>query len=206
MDLMRLLDELRVLSQNGLRYADNPYDEERYERILELACEYYGEAFELPADDVRERFEAELGHVTPKVGAEAAVFDSTGRILLMRRADDGTWCLPCGWVDPNESPAETAVRETHEETGLDVTVVELVDVYHYAPSDRFGPHGRIDVLYRCVVDGGTLELSHEGEALDYREIDDVSVWHKAHETYARDALDASAATTTETDEPSRSSG
>ncbi|WP_224270868.1 NUDIX hydrolase N-terminal domain-containing protein [Haloprofundus salinisoli] len=194
MDLMRLLDELRVLSQNGLRYADNPYDEERYERILELTCRYYGEVLDLPSDDVRERFAAELGHVTPKVGAEAAVFDSAGRILLMRRADDGTWCLPCGWVDPNESPAEAAVRETREETGLDVSVTELVDVYHYAPSERFGPHGRVDVLYRCAVEGGSLERSHEGEALDYWEIADVPVWHKAHETYARAALDAATET------------
>ncbi|WP_224450623.1 NUDIX hydrolase N-terminal domain-containing protein [Haloprofundus salilacus] len=198
---MRLLDELRVLSQNGLKYADDPYDEERYERILELTCQYYGDALELPATDVRERFDAELGHVTPKVGAEAAVFDSTGRILLMRRTDDSTWCLPCGWVDPNESPAETAVRETREETGLDVSVTELVDVYHHPPDDRFGPHGRIDVLYRCVVDDGALELSHEGEALDYWEIDDVPVWHKAHETYARDAACASPETATESTDP-----
>lgn len=65
----------------------------------------YGDTLELPPDEVRERFDAEFGHATPKVGVEAAVFDSTGRILLMRRTDDSTWCLPFGWTDPNESPA-----------------------------------------------------------------------------------------------------
>lgn len=187
MDLMRLLDELRILGQNGLRYADGPYDEERYERILELVSRHYGESLDVPPDDVQGRFAEELGHVTPKVGAEAGIVDSGGNILLMRRVDDGKWCLPCGWVDPGESPAEAAVRETAEETGLGVQSVELVDVYHEPPSEQFGPHGRIAVLYRCERTGGTLDLSHEGEALEYWSIDDVPTWHKKHETFARDA-------------------
>ncbi|SIR75782.1 ADP-ribose pyrophosphatase YjhB, NUDIX family [Haladaptatus litoreus] len=187
MNLMRLLDELRILSQNGLEYADNPYDKERYERILTLTSQYYGKALSLPPAEVRNRFAAEFGHITPKVGAEAAIFNSAGDILLMQRVDDGTWCLPCGWVDPNESPADTAVRETKEETGLNIEVAKLIDVYYHAPSDEFGPHGRIDVLYHCSVVGGTLELSDEGEALEYWNIDDVPDWHKQHKTYAGDA-------------------
>ena len=184
---MRLLDELRILGRNGAKYADNPYDEERYERILELVSQYYGEALDVPSDEVRDRFSEELGHVTPKVGAEAGILDADGDILLMRRADDGTWCLPSGWVDPDESPTDAAVRETREETGLDVRPIELVDVYHEPPSEQFGPHGRIAVLYRCERVGGALDLSHEGEALDYWSINDVPVWHKKHETFARDA-------------------
>lgn len=187
MDLMGLLDELRILGQNGVRYADDPYDEERYKRILDLVSQYYGEALNVPPDDVRERFSKELGHVTPKVGAEAGIFDADGDILLMRRADDRKWCLPCGWVDPDESPAEAAVRETREETGLAVRPVELVDVYHEPPSKQFGPHGRIAVLYLCERVGGTLDLSHEGEELGYWSIDDVPTWHKKHETFARGA-------------------
>lgn len=187
MDLMRLLDELRIMAQNGLQYADDPYDEERYERILELVSQYYGENLDLPPEDLKHRFSNELGHITPKVGAEAGIFDEDGRILLMRRADDGQWCLPCGWVDPNESPAETAIRETREETGLVVTPLELVDVYHSPPGGRFGPHGEIVILYLCTVVDGSLALSHEGEELQYWELDNVPVWHKNHETYARDA-------------------
>lgn len=187
MDSMQLLDELRILGQNGLHYADNPYDEERYERILELVSQYYGKALDVPSSDIQRQFVAELGHITPKVGAEAGIFDANGRILLMRRADDGQWCLPCGWVEPNESPAETARRETREETGLDVVPVELVGVYHSPPGGKFGPHGEIAVVYLCDKVGGTLTPSHEGEKLHYCKIDDVSKWHKRHETYAYDA-------------------
>lgn len=190
MDALRLFDELRIIAKNGLEYADDPYDRERYERILELASEGYGEALDLPPEDVRSRFTEELGHVTPKVGADAAVFDDDGAILLQRRADDGLWGLPGGWVEPGESTEATAVRETREETGLAVAPVEMVDVYELPAGPRTGPHGQISVVYRCTVDGGELECSHEGIELAYRDVDDVDDWHLNHETFARDALDA----------------
>lgn len=190
MDVLRLLDELRILAQNGIQYAEDPYDEARYDRILELVCECYGDTLALPPEEIRHRFREELGHVTPKVGAEAAMFDTDGQILLMRRADDGRWCLPCGWVEPNESPSEAAARETREETGLSVDPVELVDVYHRPPGGRFGPHGEVAVLYRCERTGGSLTLSPEGEELRYWALEEVPAWHKRHETYARDAKTA----------------
>lgn len=142
MNVLALLDELRVLAQNGLEHTDDPYDRERYERILTLTSEWYGRSVDLPPAEVRSRFAAEVGHVTPKVGADAAVFDADGRILLQRRADDGTWGLPGGFVDPDESPEETAVREAREETGLAVEPVELVDVYTRKPGE-YGPHGLV---------------------------------------------------------------
>lgn len=50
--VMALLDELRIIAENGLEYADDPYDEERYDRILELVERYYGRTFDLPDDRV----------------------------------------------------------------------------------------------------------------------------------------------------------
>ena len=104
MDILPLLDELQTIARNGLNHTTNPYDRERFERLLALATKYYGEALDLPPDAVRHRLVGELGYITPKVGADAAIFDREGRILLVRRSDDGLWCLPCGWVEPNESP------------------------------------------------------------------------------------------------------
>jgi ADP-ribose pyrophosphatase YjhB (NUDIX family) len=187
MDLFSLLDELRVHAKNGLRYADDPYDEFRYNRILDLVSEYYGEAIDLPPAESKERLRRDLGYVTPNVGGEAVIFDSEGRVLLMKRADDGTWCLPCGFVDPGESPDETAVREAKEETGLDVRVTDLIGVYHCSPNATTSPHGHVAVCYLCEREGGTLSLSYEGTELVYRRITDVENWHRYHEEFARDA-------------------
>src|SRR5512138_1740474 len=115
MDIPPLLDELQAIARTGLNFTENPYDRERYERILCLATRYYGQVLDVPEPEAGRRLAGELGYITPKVGAEAAIFDADGRILLVRRADDGRWCLPCGWVEVSESPEEAAVREVWEE-------------------------------------------------------------------------------------------
>jgi len=51
------------------------------------------------------------------------------RILLMRRADNGCWGLPGGYVEPGESVAEAAAREVLEETGERVALGRLIGVY-----------------------------------------------------------------------------
>lgn len=188
MNILPLLDELRIIAQNGLEYTDDPHNQRRYERLRELVGIYYGEPLDVPPEMIRDRLVDELGHVTPKVGANAAVFDDEGRILLMKRADDETWCLPGGFVDPNESPAETVVRETREETGLNVQPTELVQLYTRKPGEH-GPHCLVSPIYLCEVVDGDLQLSHEGDALRYREPSDVSNWHKDHRQRARDAYD-----------------
>jgi len=88
MDFLALLDEIRILAQNGLEYTDDAFDRRRYERLLEIVTESYGDTLRLPPSEVHARFSRELGHITPKVGAEVAIFDADGRILLIRRTDD----------------------------------------------------------------------------------------------------------------------
>lgn len=59
-------------------------------------------------------------------------------ILLLQRAVEpgaGGWDLPAGYLDPGESFEQAARRETREEAGLDVELVELAGVYHSAPAN-----------------------------------------------------------------------
>jgi 8-oxo-dGTP diphosphatase len=55
--------------------------------------------------------------------------DAEGKVLLMRRADDGTWCLPGGRVEPGEGWAAAALRECLEETGWEVDLEGLLGLY-----------------------------------------------------------------------------
>lgn len=190
MDILPLLDALQTVARNGLNFTTNPYDRERYERLMDLASAYYGQTLDLPPSEVRRRLCAELGYITPKVGAEAAIFDAEGKILLVRRADDARWCLPCGWVEPNESPAETAVREAREETGLIVKVTRLVDVFSRKPNQGFGPHSAVAIVYLCEVLGGAMRPSHEVTDIRYYRIAEMNDWHEMHQSYAEAAYAA----------------
>jgi len=58
-----------------------------------------------------------------------ALRDDRGRVLLARHAEGDVWLLPGGTVEPGEVPADAAVREMWEETGLVVRLTGLVGVF-----------------------------------------------------------------------------
>jgi 8-oxo-dGTP diphosphatase len=77
------------------------------------------------------------------MGGACAIFDLRGRVLLVRHTYGRlNWELPGGGAEPGESPDETAIREVHEETGLDVEIDRLTGAYYEVgprPGHNHGP-------------------------------------------------------------------
>lgn len=63
------------------------------------------------------------------VGSLVMVFNDQNEILLHRRADDGTWDFPGGYMEPGETIEETARREVREEVGLEIGEMTLFQVF-----------------------------------------------------------------------------
>ncbi|MCP4420422.1 MAG: NUDIX domain-containing protein [Chloroflexi bacterium] len=187
MDILTLLNEIQAIARTGLHFTSGSYDRERYEHLMELATQNYGDLINLPSEEAQAQFSKEIGYITPKVGSDAAIFNEEGKILLMERADGSGWCLPCGWVEANEKPVDAVLREVREETGLDVAVKQLVGVFTRKASLRNGPHTMIAVVHLCEIISGELTLSHEGLALKYWLIEAMDNWHPNHDKYARAA-------------------
>jgi ADP-ribose pyrophosphatase YjhB (NUDIX family) len=183
-----LLEELRAIAQLGLNYSKDPFDQERYKRLLQLSAEHYAAFTGLSTQAIRTRFAAELGYITPKIGVQGALVDAQGRLLLERRKDDSLWGLPSGWVEVNESPLSALVREFKEETNLHIRPTELIGLYTRLPGQYQQPHSSIHVLYRCELLGGNLQHSHESLEMSYLDPVTVSAWHKDHAQQAQDAL------------------
>ncbi|MEV8322927.1 NUDIX domain-containing protein [Kitasatospora sp. NPDC056731] len=61
--------------------------------------------------------------------ASVVVVDDAGRVLLQRRTDNGMWALPGGRMDIGESLAGCGIRETCEETGIDIEITGIVGTY-----------------------------------------------------------------------------
>jgi 8-oxo-dGTP pyrophosphatase MutT (NUDIX family) len=59
-------------------------------------------------------------------GAMVALLDPDQRVLMTKRTDDGTWCLPAGAAEPGGSFAQTAIDELAEETGIEVKRKDLI--------------------------------------------------------------------------------
>ncbi len=189
LDAMPLLEQLKAIARLGLHYTKDVYDRARYEQIMTLVEEYYGHALEMPPSEVHAQFRNQLGQlsISPIVGADAAIFDSSGRILLMKRIDNSKWCLPCGLVETGESPEQGAIREAREETGLEVKILELVGVYTRLPNIEYGLYSLVSMVYLCEIIGGTLQGSHEDLGLQYWKLEEVPIWHSDMEQKARDA-------------------
>ena len=57
--------------------------------------------------------------------AFAAVRNSSGELLLVRRIDDGNWELPGGRIEVGESAAQAVIREVAEESGVSIVLTGL---------------------------------------------------------------------------------
>lgn len=109
------------------------------------------------------------------VGAIGIVRDVAGRTLMIRRADDGSWGLPGGYLDLGENAASAVVREVREETGVDVAPVWLLGV-HAEPEPWVYPNGdqtqSVVAIFECSPTGKMVtEHGVEANAVAWRHLD-----------------------------------
>jgi 8-oxo-dGTP pyrophosphatase MutT (NUDIX family) len=98
-------------------------------------------------------------------GGSALVVDDQGRLLLQRRRDSGNWSLPGGTMDLGETLGGAVVRETREETGLDVELTGIVGVYtdprHVIAYADGEVRQEFVVVFSARIVGGDLAVSDE---------------------------------------------
>jgi ADP-ribose pyrophosphatase YjhB (NUDIX family) len=98
-------------------------------------------------------------YLDPKVAVGTIIRAEDGRIVLVRRAIEpgyGLWVFPGGYVDRGEEITSAALREAREESGLDVRLDGLINIYSYP--------GRplIIIVYAATLVGGDLCCDDEG--------------------------------------------
>ncbi|GAA3488943.1 NUDIX hydrolase [Streptomyces cremeus] len=117
------------------------------------------------------------------VSVAGAVVREDGRVLAIRRADNGTWEPPGGVLEMAEAPEDGVRREVFEETGLHVEVAELTGVYKNVT------RGVVALVFRCKPSGGEERTSDESTAVAWLTPEEVT--ERMSEVYAirlRDAL------------------
>ena len=73
-------------------------------------------------------------YLDPKVAVGTIIRTEDARLVLVRRAIEpgyGLWVFPGGFVDRGEELPKAAIREAREESGLEVRLDRLVNIYSY---------------------------------------------------------------------------
>ena len=109
-------------------------------------------------------------YLDPKLAVGTIISDDRRRVVLVRRAIEpgyGKWVFPGGYVDRGEDVRRAAVREAREETGLDVRIDRLINIYSYA--------GRTPVIivYAATMIDGCLGCDDEGLEARFFEPGDI---------------------------------
>ena len=101
-----------------------------------------------------------------------------GAVLLTCRSDNGNWSMPGGAHDPGESLSMTAVRETKEETGIDVTLTGVAGIYtdprhviHYTSNDEV--RQEFTIVYRAEYVSGEPTTSSETTIVKWVPVADI---------------------------------
>lgn len=122
-------------------------------------------------------------YLNPKVVA-GAVPKQDGRIWLARRSIEpslGSWTFPAGYVDLGERVPDAAIRETYEETKLDIRLDGLLNLYSYENV------GIVLIVYRATVIGGVPSVTPESLEVRAFDLDEIP-WSSLAFQSTRDAL------------------
>ena len=126
----------------------------------------------MPRSDYVRSLREKVGNALLEVPtASVLTYDASGQVLLVRHADGDVWTTPGGMIEPGETPANAAVRETWEETGLIVALTRIIGVFGgelctstYSNGDRIA---WVSTVFEGRATGGTLRPDHE-ETLEVR--------------------------------------
>ncbi len=181
-EILRTARRIQALAQAGLHYAENEFDRQRYEELRDLSIQLAASVADKPINKIRDLFTNETGFQTPKVDIRSVVIKDS-KVLLARERSDGGFALPGGFADINYSPAEVAVKEVREETGLEVRVTRVLavidtDRHNFPPLE----YHYYKLVLLCELTGGELTDSNETTEAGFFDFEDLPVLSEKRNT------------------------
>lgn len=144
-ELYLVADELRGAATMWKQFAGNVYEAERADQAMRLAARIAALADDGSPDEIRAVFDAEgWRRISPALGVDNLVFNERGEVLLLKRRDNEEWCMPGGFAEIGQTPAEAALKELWEEAGLRGETVRLLGIFD---GRRWGSRTKIHMLH-----------------------------------------------------------
>ncbi|MEX6218652.1 NUDIX hydrolase N-terminal domain-containing protein [Mammaliicoccus sciuri] len=170
MEQKEFFQRLLAISNSGINYSKDPYDIERFNDIFNITQEFINS--NLAINNIN--FEKEEGYPTPKTDVRALILNEKNEILLVEDPKTKTWSLPGGFADIGISPVENIIKEVQEETGLNVSVSNLIAVYD---TNKSNPENSLAHYYKlifyCKKISGNLTTSIETSSVAFFDLNQL---------------------------------
>ncbi|EZX23464.1 hypothetical protein V070_00945 [Staphylococcus aureus C0673] len=170
MEQKEFFQRLLAISNSGINYSKDPYDIERFNDIFNITQEFINS--NLTINNIN--FEKEEGYPTPKTDVRALILNEKNEILLVEDPKTKTWSLPGGFADIGISPVENIIKEVQEETGLNVSVSNLIAVYD---TNKSNPENSLAHYYKlifyCKKISGNLTTSIETSSVAFFDLKEL---------------------------------
>jgi ADP-ribose pyrophosphatase YjhB (NUDIX family) len=177
--LYQIADELRGIANLGLRFTQDEYDRERYQKVLIASAGIVAALEESSPDQVLSAYKENFAHVSPLAGAGAVVFKDH-KILLIKRHDDGLWAIPGGLVEVGETAAEAALRELSEEVGIRAKIKRLLGVFDSRIWKSKTSMQLFHFVFQAETDNQTPNTSSEALDVGYFSEDELPPLSSGH--------------------------
>ncbi len=184
--------EIQALAQTGLHYSQDHFNQERYQRLQQIAAEIVAEHTNLDSDRLMEVFQQQIGYATPRIDVRGAVFEQ-GKLLLVQERTDGGWTMPGGWADVGDTPSGAIEREVWEELGFRVKTRQVVGIYDANRIPPIEVFHAFKIVFLCDILSGEPCISNETSEVAFfseAEIPDALSGHRTSPRHIRDAFRA----------------
>nr|WP_299072186.1 NUDIX hydrolase [uncultured Allomuricauda sp.] len=171
---LNTIKQIKAISETGLVYATDPYARERYEELKQISLKLMAHMADSSIEVLQDFFMPEKDYPTPKVDVRGFVLNDKDEILMAKESVDDKWTIPGGWADIGNTPSEIAVKEIHEETGMETEAVRLLAVYdkqvHPHPPE---PYYIYKLIFLCRIVGGELKAGFDMLGADFFSLDNL---------------------------------
>ena len=174
MDYLNTFKKIKALAETGLVYAQNGYEVERNQELVNLSQELISAIAQQPIKALDKFYLPPKEYPTPKVDVRALILNDDDQILMAKEKMDGRWSIPGGWADIGHSPSEVIIKEVEEETGLISEVIRVLAIY----DKRCHPHPPqpwyvYKIMFLCKMTGGELRGNFDIEEANWFSIDNL---------------------------------
>lgn len=184
--------QIQALAQTGRHYAENEYQRQRNQKLLEIAAEMVSAYTTVEQERILTVFDSQTGYATPRIDVRAAVFEN-GKLLLVRERQDGGWTMPGGWADVGDLPSQAAEREAWEEAGFRVQARKVIGIYDNNRIDPLQLFHAFKIVFLCDLIDGAARPSLETTEVAFFGREELPQRLSGQRTFPRHIQDAFAA-------------